>query len=724
MGELVGSRAIILLRNYPSFLRKSRWFVSRGSGAPYLVTTYSFCFSEIPNFNFLPSHILKRITNFYRILSERMEGKRRLSGEPEINHPVRIFNMMVGDGIRDFALLSAALGHDAIEDGYMNFEEIVGFVGEESARLIEGETKLSRAIEPNRREVESLVKWIEAAFYDPRIVLLKAYDNFDNWRDKEVFLKVPGKEHKPREHAEETIQVYGPILRSLGFWELWVKLEDQALKYYDQNYGENFRLYQEAVNNSFAEIETISQRIQKKLAEVGIHVRVSHRIRHYSEIYDRAKKKNLSVKGLLKSRPLYPHYLSVVIDGGIPQCHYARGVVDEYGKEAGLFQPETWGLNNLVQPRENGYRALHTYVSLPGKGAIMIGYTTSDFDQQNRLGILAQGKKERFKNGWARANPLALQRLFEEIREKGLLTAKQIRDRIPEVISAIKVYNPEGESLLLQANASVLDYALLTKHLKVKGIYVNGKRVESFSSPLKEGDIVEIKEGEKVVLTPLSLLVVKTHEAAKIIREYLRSLPIKEQIILGIEALDEILLDTNLKWTDVRESSQVARVLESFSKREVLGSILKREGLGEWSLDNFVILVGRGEVDVEEFKNEFLKAFSSSLKERKEKGLSFTFAVLFKIAHDRVGLQQEFSSALKSINMNIMQDQTKVNLDGTATLAYVFELYSSLQQRQIENIISKMGGEILGRRVDKTAKAVDFPLAEWLRKVRRKKEKI
>ncbi|MGB9613756.1 MAG: HD domain-containing protein, partial [Candidatus Margulisiibacteriota bacterium] len=343
------------------FSPQRRLFLSSSAGLDVkVVSDPRGYFVERLNLEVTSKAFYLRAANFYRVLSERMEGMFRLNGEPEINHLARIFNMMRGDGIRDEALLLAALGHDAIEDGYLNYSEIAEYLGKEAADLIEGETKLSREIAPQRREVGSLVKWIEAAHKDPRIIILKAYDNFDNWRDQEVFFKIPGKENRPFQHAEETMLIYGPILRyALGFWQMWVCLEDRALKYFDPEYKDNIQLYNSAVRNSFDEIERVAAEIQKELQMNQIKALVRHQVKHYSEIFSKAKEKNLPVKSLLKSMPLFVHYISVVVDGDLLDCHRARGIVDIFGGRTGMFFPETWGINNLIKARGNGYRALH-----------------------------------------------------------------------------------------------------------------------------------------------------------------------------------------------------------------------------------------------------------------------------------------------------------------------------------------------------------------------------
>ncbi|MEE8637961.1 MAG: hypothetical protein V3T21_02845, partial [Candidatus Margulisiibacteriota bacterium] len=282
---------------------------------------------------------------FDQVLSKLMEGKKRLSGEPEINHPRRITNEMIEDGLHDRALLPSALGHDSVEDGYLTLEEIEHLfikgkreldeiekeygkdlrnwvegeskkLGKEIRALIDGETKLSKELEKERREKESLIKHIDyaARLLDTRVIFLKAYDNLDNWRDQHVFLCIPGKENAPREHAEETLRIYAAFMNAFNFWKMRVRLEDLALPYFDPDYVKDLEIYNEAVSHSGNEIQKIAEKIQQELDLAGIPAAVTYRTKYYSEIYRKCREKGIPMKSLFKSSPLYAHYISVVVD--------------------------------------------------------------------------------------------------------------------------------------------------------------------------------------------------------------------------------------------------------------------------------------------------------------------------------------------------------------------------------------------------------------------------
>ena len=696
----------------------------------------------------------EKLQNFDQVLSERMGQAKRHSGEPEINHLRRSVDQMNQDGIRDPALDLALLGHDSVEDGYLTLDEVEEICGPEVRMLIDAKTKLSKDIEKERRERESLIKLLEAALKDPRVILLGAYDSFDNWRDQSIFLEIPGKEHKPREHAEEAY-VISQFLHALNFWLMRVRLEDRVLEYYDPNYAGNIELYNAAAARCFDDVEKIADEIKKILNRAGIEATVTHSVKAYSEIYRKCREKKMSMAALFNKSPLYAHYISIVTDeikevnGQDPEgvqkinieiCGRARIVVNLAGKRLGLFKPEPRTVDNLVEPKDNGYRAHHTYVSLPGKGIFMIGYTTRGFDQENRFGtMIARGIRTGFAPGWAKMDPLILRRLRAFMREMGLMTVKDMRDNIPAALSPIKVFSPGREEIEIKEGATALDFALTTNHIHVGRIRVNGTEVD-YDTELREGDVVEVGEdGDSP--HPSWLLSVHTHEASAKIREFLRQLPPDKRREIGVEALNKLFDKRYLKWqedkaaseikpvsgikttSEIKSTSEVREMLEYFSgiyrdqiaslaqkgildRNDLQGNNLKPEGLE--------ILVGIGQIDIQEVENVFDGIFKASLDRRKAQKEETAFAILFNVAQNRAGLQEEIERDIKAAGFDIKKDAAMVNSDESATFGYVFEIYSTVEQRQIENIVIRNNGEILIPPLRLRIKAQSFQLAKWL----------
>jgi len=665
------------------------------------------------------------LLKFDQVVAERMKHDERKSGEPGINHPRRIVNQMVRDGISDREILMAAQGHDLVEDNFMTLAEVEAICGPEVRALVDAETKLSKDLGRETREKESLIKFIEAAYQDPRVIILKAYDNWDNWLDQEVFLHIPGQEHKPGEHAEETLKVYAPFMHAFNFWVMRVRLEDKALEYHDAEYAKNIDIYYQAIQRARGEIDAVAHRLREFLAPNKNGIQIVKRTKTYSEIWRKCQEKGMSMAELFNAFPLYAHYISIVTPGSdTVACHRVRGKVDKIGNRARLFVPEPRSINNLERSRENGYRAMHTYVALPGQGVFMIGYTTAKYDLDNRYGIVAEGLRSDFAPGWAKTNPEWFGRLRHFVREARLLTVKEMRDNFPSILTPTTVFTPKREEIKIDEGDTALDFALGQGLRNVGEIFVNGVRVQA-GHILNQGDVVEVRqEGPRVKPHPNWLLSVHNHRSSSRIRELLRASPLARQQEIGIETLNQMLSSRFLKWSDVESSSQVRELLEHFSAKYSprIAELIKAEVLSRFILkgreltaEAFVIMVGLGEVDTEAIEAKFEEIYQASLVRQMAESSGTVLAVHLELAVDRIGYQQEIGNALASIGLSIMGDKTRVREDDSVGLAYVFNIHSTIQRRQIEAIVRKSGAEL--KHSQRTREnAYDFDLDAWLKK--------
>lgn len=115
--------------------------------------------------------------------------QKRDSGEPYINHPVEVANILAELKL-DGPTITTALLHDTIEDTGTTFDEVKKKFGNEIAELVEGVTKLSRLENKNREFTlaENFRKLILATSKDIRVLLVKLADRLHNMRTIEAVL--------------------------------------------------------------------------------------------------------------------------------------------------------------------------------------------------------------------------------------------------------------------------------------------------------------------------------------------------------------------------------------------------------------------------------------------------------------------------------------------------------------------------------------------------------
>src|SRR6184192_1497935 len=148
----------------------------------------------------------------YEIAAERHRDQLRRSGDPYLSHLLEVAHILA-DMRMDSTTLTAALLHDVVEDTEFPLARIQERFGDETARLVEGVTKISRLnmLAPEARHAENVRKMVLAMVHDVRVVVVKLADRLHNMRTIE-FLS----QEKQQRIARETLDIYAPIAHRLG----------------------------------------------------------------------------------------------------------------------------------------------------------------------------------------------------------------------------------------------------------------------------------------------------------------------------------------------------------------------------------------------------------------------------------------------------------------------------------------------------------------------------
>ena len=165
--------------------------------------------------------LLQRAFDF---ASEQHQSQTRRSGEPFLSHPLEVAHILA-DLRLDVTSLCAALLHDIVEDTHIPLSVITSQFGPDTARLVEGVTKISRLelMSPEARNIESVRKMLLAMVTDVRVVLVKLADRLHNMRT--LGFMPPEKQERI---ARETLDIYAPIAHPAGYgpdsrrsWKTW-----------------------------------------------------------------------------------------------------------------------------------------------------------------------------------------------------------------------------------------------------------------------------------------------------------------------------------------------------------------------------------------------------------------------------------------------------------------------------------------------------------------------
>jgi len=424
---------------------------------------------------------MRGLEQAYRVAEEAHDGQTRKSGEPFIEHPLAVAEILA-DLRLDTTTLTAALLHDTVEDTEITLAGIEEAFGEDVARIVDGLTKLDR-LEFRTRELaqaENVRKMIVAMAGDIRVLLIKLADRLHNMRT--VLALSPGKQ---RRMATETLEIYAPLANRLGVQEVKWELEDLSFKtLHPGPYKEIARLVEARRDERRALIEELTGSIRQKLKELGVKADVEGRPKHLYSIYEK-----MVIRGK-EFEEIYDLVGIRILAGSLRDCYAALGAVHSLWKPIpGRFK------DYVAMPKSNMYQSLHTTVVGPSGVPLEIQIRTLDMHRTAQYGIAAHW---RYKEGGKQSKDTADLAWLGQMMEwlKDMADPREFMEGLRIDLSGgrVFVFTPKGDVINLPQGATPVDfsYAIHTEvgHRTI-GAKVNGKLVP-LDYELRTGDAVDV----------------------------------------------------------------------------------------------------------------------------------------------------------------------------------------------------------------------------------------
>ncbi len=506
-------------------------------------------------------------------------GKKRISGEPYIQHSLSVADILAGIRM-DYETVAAAVLHDVVEDTDISLDEVRRRFGDNIANLVDGVTKMmviqsfkgledaSKKEKKERVQAESLRKMLLAMVEDVRVVLIKLADRTHNMRTLAVL-----PEDKQKRIATETLDIYAPLANRLGMWQIKWELEDLSFRYLQpQLYKEIAKMLDERRVDREEFISNFIQTLQDELDKVHVKAEISGRPKHIYSIYRKMQRKNIDYHQVYDTRGV-----RVLVDT-IPECYTVLGIVHALWRHIpGEFD------DYIATPKQNNYQSIHTAVFGPDGKVVEVQIRTHKMHQDNELGVAAHW---RYKEGTE----------YDAGFERKINWLRQLLDWKEEVVDAgefvdqfksdafedrIYVFTPKGNVIDLPEGATPLDFAYHI-HTEVghrcRGAKVNGHMVP-LTYKLKTGeqvDILTVKRGEpsRDWLNP-DLGYLKTSRARSKVMHFFKMLNFDKNAADGRNLLEKEL--SRLGLTEVNYE-RLARRLE-FPKVEEFLAALGRNDL-------------------------------------------------------------------------------------------------------------------------------------------------
>lgn len=283
--------------------------------------------------------------------------------------------------------------------------------------------------------------------------------------------------------AREALELYAPLANRLGAFHLKWEMEDRAFRCLEP---ETYRRIADGLAERRADREAFvgrfTEELRTALAEDGMgNTEVFGRPKHIYSIWRKMQRKHVDFDEVFDV-----HAVRVLVDR-VQECYTALGTVHGRWRHV----PQEFD-DYIANPKDNGYRSLHTAVIGPGGRPVEVQIRTRTMNEHAERGIAAHWL---YKEGSGEGSRLqhsinALRALLDSGGDEGLGDAfgrELFADRV-------FVFTPRGDVLDLPNGATVLDFAFAI-HTEVgfrcRGAKVNGHIVQ-LTHALANGDNVEV----------------------------------------------------------------------------------------------------------------------------------------------------------------------------------------------------------------------------------------
>ncbi len=506
---------------------------------------------------------LDMIKKAYNFAAEAHLGAIRKSGEPYIQHPLNVANILT-TVYADAATICAALLHDTVEDTNVTLDDITANFGAEVSLLVNGVTKINKI--NFSTENEATIAYHRKIFVglseDVRVIILKLADRLHNMRTLWAL-----SEERQKNNARETLEILTPIAHRLGIHKLKSELEDLSLRYLKPD---AFYSIVERLNQTKLERD---QTVQDMLKEVSKLLN-EHDIKH--EIKGRAKSIYSIYKKLDKGKNFNDIFdllaLRILVDTE-QECYVALGLIHS------KYRPIPKRFKDYIsRPKTNMYQSLHTTVFGIDGFLFEIQIRTHAMDQIAEYGIASHWSyKENTDASKSMQNEMEQKlqffRSIIELQEEDTTPEEFVNTVKSEILkSNIYVFTPKGDVIELPKGATPIDFAYKV-HTEV-GDRMVGALVNNTIVPLdyelKSNDIVKINTNKTSVGPNKEWInIAKTNQAKSKIKAFFFKKDKLEYIDKGNDLLHKELRKRKLSFGEIFTDENLDKLFSNLKIKNI-----------------------------------------------------------------------------------------------------------------------------------------------------------
>ncbi|KQO29024.1 GTP pyrophosphokinase [Ectopseudomonas chengduensis] len=389
--------------------------------------------------------------------------------------------------------LVAAIIYRGVREGKITLAAVHQRFGPVVAKLIEGVLRMaaiSASINPresvvlgSQTQVENLRKMLVAMVDDVRVALIKLAE-----RTCAIRAVKEADEEKRQRVAREVFDIYAPLAHRLGIGHIKWELEDLSFRYLEpEQYKQIAKLLHERRLDREQYINDAMANLRQELEATGIKADISGRAKHIYSIWRKMQRKGLQFSQIYDVRAVR------VLVPEVRDCYTTLGIVHTLWRHI----PKEFD-DYIANPKENGYRSLHTAVLGPEGKVLEVQIRTHAMHEEAELGVCAhwryKGTDVKSGSNHYEEKISWLRQVIEWHEELGDIGGLAEQLRVDIEPDRVYVFTPDGHAIDLPKGATPLDFAYRV-HTEIghncRGAKING-RIVPLTYSLQTGEQVEI----------------------------------------------------------------------------------------------------------------------------------------------------------------------------------------------------------------------------------------
>ena len=389
--------------------------------------------------------------------------------------------------------LVAAIIYRGVREGKITLAAVHQRFGPVVAKLIEGVLRMaaiSASINPresvvvgSQTQVENLRKMLVAMVDDVRVALIKLAE-----RTCAIRAVKEADEEKRQRVAREVFDIYAPLAHRLGIGHIKWELEDLSFRYLEpEQYKQIAKLLHERRLDREQYINDAMAHLRQELEATGIKADISGRAKHIYSIWRKIQRKGLQFSQIYDVRAVR------VLVPEVRDCYTTLGIVHTLWRHI----PKEFD-DYIANPKENGYRSLHTAVLGPEGKVLEVQIRTHAMHEEAELGVCAhwryKGTDVKSGSNHYEEKISWLRQVIEWHEELGDIGGLAEQLRVDIEPDRVYVFTPDGHAIDLPKGATPLDFAYRV-HTEIghncRGAKING-RIVPLTYSLQTGEQVEI----------------------------------------------------------------------------------------------------------------------------------------------------------------------------------------------------------------------------------------